>query len=67
MTAGKQSVRAEGASKHIKGRARRINMFCCHFQERDGVPQQPPTVDDQEKKQTQITLIETPSRDYCVS
>lgn len=38
MTAGKQSVRAKGASKHIKGRARRINMFCCHFQERDGVP-----------------------------
>lgn len=30
-------------------------------------PQQPPTVDDQKKKQTQITLIETPSRDYCVS
>lgn len=28
-------------------------------------PQQPPTVDDQKKKQTQITLIETPSRDYC--
>ena len=38
MTACKQSVSAKGASKYIKGRARRINMFCCHFQERDGVP-----------------------------
>lgn len=37
------------------------------FPGKEWCPQQPPTVDDQKKKQTQITLIEKPSRDYCVS
>lgn len=40
------------------------------FPGRKWCPQKPPTVDDQKKKkkkQTQITLIENPSRDYCVS
>lgn len=38
MTVCKQNVNAKDASKYIKGRERRINMFCCHFQERNGVP-----------------------------
>lgn len=38
MTACRQHVSSEDARKNIKGRGRRINMFCCHFQERDGVP-----------------------------
>lgn len=67
MTVCKQNVNAKDASKYIKGRERRINMFCCHFQERNGVPSSLPQQMTRKKKQTQITLIENPSRDYCVS
>ena len=38
MTVCRQRVSSEDARKNIKGRGRRINMFSCHFQERDGVP-----------------------------
>lgn len=56
MTVCKQNVNAKGASKYIKGRGRRIDQHVLlPFPGKGWCPQQPPTVDDQKKKQTQIT------------